>query len=96
MYKLNEILAAFKAGFTSSGQNSQLLIPENLKLLPVLILGLLKNVSFYFVIKKMVHCTRVDLLGCPDCFQTIPACPKRSSCLRHEPDVRLSSGDVHR
>ncbi|KAJ3410439.1 COPII subunit, partial [Chytridiales sp. JEL 0842] len=46
LYKLNEILAAFRSGFTSSGQSSQLMIPENLKLLPVLILGLLKNTVF--------------------------------------------------
>ncbi|KAJ3166384.1 COPII subunit [Geranomyces variabilis] len=46
MYKLDDILGAYKSAFTSSGQSVQLLVPENLKLLPLLILGLLKNATF--------------------------------------------------
>lgn len=39
-----DIMGAYKQAFTSSGQASQLLIIENLSLLPVLIQALLKNV----------------------------------------------------
>ncbi|KAJ3014838.1 COPII subunit [Thoreauomyces humboldtii] len=46
MYKLDDIIGAYKSAFTSSGQSVQLLVPENLKLLPLLILGLLKNNAF--------------------------------------------------
>ncbi|KAJ3278706.1 COPII subunit [Borealophlyctis nickersoniae] len=45
-YKLNEIMGAYKQAFTTSSQAAQLLLPENLKLLPLLILGLLKNTAF--------------------------------------------------
>ncbi|KAJ3167262.1 COPII subunit [Irineochytrium annulatum] len=45
-YKLNEILAAYKAGFTSSSQAVQLVLPNNLKMLPLMTLGLLKNTAF--------------------------------------------------
>ncbi|KAJ3327752.1 COPII subunit, partial [Blyttiomyces sp. JEL0837] len=45
MAKLTDILSAYKASFTSSGQSSQLVLPENLKMLPLLTLGLLKNTS---------------------------------------------------
>ncbi|KAI9331099.1 Sec23/Sec24 trunk domain-containing protein [Obelidium mucronatum] len=41
-----EIISAYKAGFTSSGQNSMLILPENLKLLPLLIMSTLKHVTF--------------------------------------------------
>jgi protein transport protein SEC24 len=41
-----EILTAYKGSMTSAGAgaSSQLAISENLKMLPVLVLGLLKNV----------------------------------------------------
>jgi len=41
-----DIMGAYKQSFTSSGQASQLLIIENLSLLPVLIQALLKNIAF--------------------------------------------------
>lgn len=42
-----EILGAYKASMTAAGAgaSAQLAISENLKMLPVLVLGLLKNVS---------------------------------------------------
>lgn len=45
--KLVEILVAYKTSMTSSGAgaSAQLSTSDNLKMLPVLILGLLKNVS---------------------------------------------------
>ncbi|KAJ3127695.1 COPII subunit [Nowakowskiella sp. JEL0407] len=46
VYKLVEILGTYKQNFTTSGQSSLLLAPENLSLLPVLTLGMLKNLSF--------------------------------------------------
>ncbi|KAJ3038754.1 COPII subunit [Rhizophlyctis rosea] len=46
MYKLNEMMAAYKQSFTTSSQATQLLLPENLKLLPLLTLGMLKNTAF--------------------------------------------------
>ena len=42
-----DIMGAYKQAFTSSGQASQLLIIENLALLPVLVQALLKNVRKY-------------------------------------------------
>ena len=46
--KMVEILQAYKASMTAAGAgaSAQLAISENLKMLPVLTLGLLKNVSF--------------------------------------------------
>ena len=45
--KLVEILTAYKASMTAAGAgaSAQLSISENMKMLPVLVLGLLKNVS---------------------------------------------------
>lgn len=45
--KLVEILTAYKASMTAAGAgaSAQLAVSENLKMLPVLVLGLLKNVS---------------------------------------------------
>ncbi|EMD35607.1 CPII coat sec24 protein [Gelatoporia subvermispora B] len=45
--KLVEILQAYKASMTAAGAgaNAQLAVSENLKMLPVLVLGLLKNVG---------------------------------------------------
>ncbi|KAI8854513.1 hypothetical protein BC829DRAFT_424511 [Chytridium lagenaria] len=45
-YKMNEIIAAYRTAFSSSGQSNQVLLPKNLKLLPILILGLLKTTAF--------------------------------------------------
>ena len=46
--KLVELLVSYKTSMTSSGAgaSAQLAISDNLKMLPVLVLGLLKNVSF--------------------------------------------------
>ncbi|KAI8824176.1 uncharacterized protein EV422DRAFT_493298 [Fimicolochytrium jonesii] len=46
MYKLDDIMGSYKSAFTTSGQAVQLLVPENLKLLPLMVLGLLKNTAF--------------------------------------------------
>ncbi|KAI8807923.1 Sec23/Sec24 trunk domain-containing protein [Cladochytrium replicatum] len=46
VHKLTDIMGAYKQNFTTSGQAVQLLLPENLKLLPLLILGLLKHSAF--------------------------------------------------
>ncbi|KAI9350074.1 hypothetical protein DFJ73DRAFT_625330 [Zopfochytrium polystomum] len=46
---LNTLLAlsnSYKSNFTSQGQSSQLLLPENLSLLPLLSLGILKHTAF--------------------------------------------------
>lgn len=45
--KMVEILQAYKQSMTAggAGASAQLAIPDNLKMLPVLVLGLLKNVS---------------------------------------------------
>ena len=47
--KLVEILQSYKTSMTSagSGASAQLAVSENMKMLPVLVLGLLKNVSLY-------------------------------------------------
>jgi protein transport protein SEC24 len=46
--KLVELLVSYKTSMTSSGAgaSAQLAISDNMKMLPVLVLGLLKNVSF--------------------------------------------------
>ncbi|TPX31402.1 hypothetical protein SmJEL517_g05242 [Synchytrium microbalum] len=44
--KLVDIISVFKSNFTTSGQAVQLLLPENLKLLPMLIMGIIKNLAF--------------------------------------------------
>ena len=38
-------MGAFKVGFTTTGQSLQVMMPDSLKLLPVMILGLLKSVT---------------------------------------------------
>ncbi len=45
-HKLGEILSAYKVNFTSSGQAMQLLLSENMKNIPALILGILRNAGF--------------------------------------------------
>ncbi|TPX48602.1 hypothetical protein SeMB42_g02938 [Synchytrium endobioticum] len=44
--KLIDIISVFKSNFTTSGQSVQLLLPENLKMLPMLVMGLIKNLGF--------------------------------------------------
>ncbi|KAJ3076155.1 COPII subunit [Podochytrium sp. JEL0797] len=44
--RLVELIVAYKNAFTSSGQNGMLLVPENLKCLPVLVMSVLKHTSF--------------------------------------------------
>lgn len=48
--RLVEILVAYKTSMTSSGAgaSAQLAISENMKMLPVLVLGLLKNVGVLY------------------------------------------------
>jgi protein transport protein SEC24 len=50
-YKLSEILAVYKSSFNQSTHTAQLLISENLKLLPVLILGMIKNVFYLLTLR---------------------------------------------
>ncbi|KAJ3118535.1 COPII subunit [Phlyctochytrium bullatum] len=45
-YKLNEMIAAYRCAFSSSGQSGQVILPKNLKLLPILTLGLIKSTAF--------------------------------------------------
>ncbi|KAI9193751.1 uncharacterized protein BJ171DRAFT_429315, partial [Polychytrium aggregatum] len=45
-YKMTEILSAYKANCTTSGQAAQVLLPNNLKLYPLLTLALIKNLGF--------------------------------------------------
>ena len=49
IYKLGEIIAVHKHAFAGSAGGGQLMVTENLKLLPVLILGLIKNVIFLLI-----------------------------------------------
>lgn len=48
LYKLIDILGAYKTNFTTSAQSIQLLLCENLKHLAALVLGIMKNVSLLF------------------------------------------------
>ena len=51
LQRLVDILVAYKTSMTSSGAgaSAQLAISDNMKMLPVLVLGLLKNVSLLFL-----------------------------------------------
>ncbi|KAJ3205175.1 COPII subunit [Entophlyctis luteolus] len=44
--KLCDIVGTYKSTFTSSGQNGMLVLPENLKLLPLLVMSTLKHTAF--------------------------------------------------
>ncbi|KAJ3254099.1 COPII subunit [Chytriomyces hyalinus] len=44
--RLTDLIGAYKAAFTSSGQNSMLILPENLKLLPLMMMSTLKHIAF--------------------------------------------------
>lgn len=46
-YKLAEILAVYKHTFNLNTHTAQLLISENLKLLPIMVLGMIKNVFIF-------------------------------------------------
>lgn len=48
LYKMTEILAVYKSIYGASMQPGAVIAPPNLKLLPALILGLMKNVIFFF------------------------------------------------
>ncbi|KAH6575488.1 hypothetical protein BASA60_005012 [Batrachochytrium salamandrivorans] len=45
-YKLSELIAVYKSSFAPNGPSSQLLLPDNLKLMPVLTLAMIKNLAF--------------------------------------------------
>jgi protein transport protein SEC24 len=45
-FKLAEILSTYKTSFNQTVHNAQLLISDNLTLLPILILGIIKNVHY--------------------------------------------------
>jgi hypothetical protein len=47
-YKLTEILAVYKSTFNQASHPQQLMICENLQLLPSYILGMLKNVFLIY------------------------------------------------
>ena len=47
-YKLQEIMAVYKSIHGAAAQAGSLIMPPNLKLLPLMILALLKNVNLAF------------------------------------------------
>ena len=55
--KMVEILTTYKSSMTAAGAgaSAQLSVSENLKMLPVLLLGLLKNVRLIFLIQLPLH-----------------------------------------
>ena len=64
--RMVEILTAYKSSMTAagSGASAQLALCENMKMLPVLVLGLVKNVrSFYFDPVKVWRLTPVLFFG---------------------------------
>ena len=60
--KMVEILQAYKASMTAAGAgaSAQLAISENLKMLPVFILGLLKNVRAFHLPRGRTQRGRAD------------------------------------
>ena len=46
LFKLVDIMGAFKSNFLSSGQSTQLVLPESLKFFPLFTHGLMKSVYF--------------------------------------------------
>ena len=50
IYKLSEIISVYKASFNQATHPQQLMIAENLQLLPVFTLAMIKNVCFYFML----------------------------------------------
>ena len=73
--KLVEIFTAYKASMTAAGAgaSAQLSVSDNLKMLPVLILGLLKNVSLSWTFLHLVHQPHYTILGWYP-----PKCPNTS------------------
>jgi protein transport protein SEC24 len=57
MQKLVDVLQTYKASMTAAGAgaSAQLAISENLRMLPVLILGLLKNVCLRLTFLHLCH-----------------------------------------
>jgi protein transport protein SEC24 len=82
--KLVEILTAYKASVTAGGVSAQLSVPENLKMLPLLCLGLTKHVSCFTVrrIPRIYRsCTLVNSRsGCVIVLKFHPTCV--STCRR--------------
>ena len=69
--KCVDILGVFKSNFSSSGHNAQLLAPDNLKLLPLMVLSILKNVrptlkDFFGLYSVSVH-SEADRKHPPTC-----------------------------
>jgi len=83
--KLVEILTAYKASVTAGGVSAQLSVPENLKMLPLLCLGLTKHVGF-FTVRRILRiyksCTSVNSRsGCVIVLEFHPTCvPTRKHC----------------
>ncbi|KAI8929919.1 hypothetical protein BC831DRAFT_441595 [Entophlyctis helioformis] len=46
LYKLSEMIAVYKSALATGGSSAPVVLPENLKLLPVLVLGLIKNLAY--------------------------------------------------
>lgn len=57
--RLVDILVAYKTSMTSGGAGASagLAISDNLKMLPVLVLGLLKNVNYFSLVLYRLHLT---------------------------------------
>jgi len=66
--RLVDILVAYKGCMTSgaAGASAQLAIADNLKMLPVLVLGVLKNVGLLFppATRRFTSCGCVSALRC--------------------------------
>lgn len=52
--KLTDIIAAYRASMTAGGVSAQLSIPDNLKMLPILCLGLIKHVRLSSLIFRNI------------------------------------------
>ena len=68
--KLVELLVSYKTSMTSSGAgaSAQLAISDNMKMLPVLVLGLLKNVRFDWICRLhfgLIYCCRLVFAKAP-------------------------------
>jgi Sec23/Sec24 helical domain len=78
--RMVEILGAYKSSMTAAGAgaSAQLALSENLKSLPVLVLGLLKNVRVIFILYGVSH-TNVTIgwyqAKCPDTSRSSGLCP---------------------
>lgn len=77
-----DILSSYKSSMTAAGAgaSAQLAVSENLKMLPVLVLGLLKNVKFLFILLESLLIHDATLLGwyptkCSDSSRSSSICP---------------------